>query len=221
MGIMERKARKREDLRREIIHAATELVENDGYENFSMRKLAQRIEYSPTTIYHYFKGKDDLLAEICEEVFAKFLKELTRLTSASTDPLERVRTASVHLAKFGLNYPNQYKLAFFTKKPGPCGMHDEFDKEYSMAGKTRFVLEEVIEDAVKGGRLAQKDTGSISAAITAICHGILALQLYSSGVSRGEGELIACVMIDSLLSEFQLPARTAGRKCIDFSCHDK
>jgi AcrR family transcriptional regulator len=218
---MESKARKREDLRREILHAAAELVDLDGYGTFSMRKLAQRIEYSPTTIYHYFKGKDDLLAAICDEIFANFFNQLTSLTAASTDPMERMRTACVFLVRFGLDNPKQYKLAFMTKRCAEYGMHNEFSTTDSMAGKVCFVLKDVIEDAVKGGRLSQRDTGTITAAITAICHGIFALQLYSPGVLRGEGESIACTMIDSLLSGFQLPARSAGRKCVDISCHDK
>lgn len=50
--------------RREILDAARELFINEGYEKFTMRKLAQKIGYSPTTIYIYFKGKDDLLLAI-------------------------------------------------------------------------------------------------------------------------------------------------------------
>jgi len=203
VGIIERKAWGREGLRREILHAATELVDKDGYENFSMRKLAQRIDYSPTTIYHYFKSKDDLLDAICEEVFAKFFKQLTRLKTASTDPSERVRRACAYLVKCGLNNPNQYKLAFLTKRCAEYGTKDEFNNKDSIAGKTYFALKEVIEDTIKGERLAQRDTGNITAAITAICHGIFALQLYSPGVLNGEGESIARTMIDSLLREYQ------------------
>ena len=55
MGIKERRAREKEQLRRQILSAARELFVNEGYENVSMRKIANKIEYSPTTIYLYFK----------------------------------------------------------------------------------------------------------------------------------------------------------------------
>ncbi len=53
MGTKERRTREKEELRRQIIAAARELFVNEGYENVSMRKIADKIEYSPTTIYLY------------------------------------------------------------------------------------------------------------------------------------------------------------------------
>ena len=57
MGVKERRAREKEQLRRQIIAAARELFVNEGYENVSMRKIADKIEYSPTMIYLYFKTR--------------------------------------------------------------------------------------------------------------------------------------------------------------------
>ena len=66
MGIPERKERAREDLRKRILAAAEELFVREGYEKVSMRKIARRIEYSPTTIYHHFKDKAELFACLLE-----------------------------------------------------------------------------------------------------------------------------------------------------------
>ena len=57
MGIKERQVRQKEVLRQDILDAARDLFIEEGYENTSMRKIAERIEYSPTTIYYYFKDK--------------------------------------------------------------------------------------------------------------------------------------------------------------------
>ena len=51
MGTKERRATEKEQLRHQILSAARELFVNEGYENVSMRKIAHKIEYSPTTIY--------------------------------------------------------------------------------------------------------------------------------------------------------------------------
>ena len=61
MGVQERRAREKKELRQEILDAAREMFVEDGYENVSMRKIAEKIEYSPTTIYLYFRDKADLL----------------------------------------------------------------------------------------------------------------------------------------------------------------
>ena len=67
MGIREKRAKYKEEFRREILDAARELFLSEGYEKFSMRRLAEKIGYSTPTIYLYFKDKDDLLFAICEE----------------------------------------------------------------------------------------------------------------------------------------------------------
>ena len=69
MGVMERKAREREELKQQILDAARELFVRDGYESVSMRKIADKIEYSPAAIYTYFKDKDEILDCLCEETF--------------------------------------------------------------------------------------------------------------------------------------------------------
>ncbi|MCC6839251.1 MAG: helix-turn-helix transcriptional regulator, partial [Flavobacteriales bacterium] len=55
MNIAARKAQEKEDLKRAILNAARELFLERGYDRTSMRMIAQRIAYSPTTIYIYFK----------------------------------------------------------------------------------------------------------------------------------------------------------------------
>ena len=81
----------KEDFRRQILDAARDFFVNEGYEKFSMRKLAEKIEYSPPTIYPYFKDKDDLLFAICEEIAERFFADLTNIRTAYSDPLESLR----------------------------------------------------------------------------------------------------------------------------------
>ena len=61
MGITERREREREEVRRKILDAARDLFATEGYENVTMRKIAEAIEYSPTAIYGHFEDKDDLV----------------------------------------------------------------------------------------------------------------------------------------------------------------
>ncbi len=91
MEAKEERAKYKKEFRREILDAARDLFVNEGFEKFSMCKLAEKIEYSPTTIYLYFKDKDDLLFAICEEVAERFFADLTAIRTAHTDPLESRR----------------------------------------------------------------------------------------------------------------------------------
>src|SRR4249920_3695592 len=69
MGIKERQHRDREAVRRAILDAARELFVAEGFQNVSIRKIAERIEYSPAAIYGYFPSKDDIFFALAEEGF--------------------------------------------------------------------------------------------------------------------------------------------------------
>ena len=60
MTITTRKERQKEELKGKILQAAKELFMEKGFEDTSIRNIAEKIEYSPTTIYLYFKDKDDI-----------------------------------------------------------------------------------------------------------------------------------------------------------------
>src|SRR5579864_374997 len=69
MGIKERQERDREAVQRSILDAARELFVTEGFQNVSLRKIAERIEYSPAAIYSYFASKDDIFFALAEEGF--------------------------------------------------------------------------------------------------------------------------------------------------------
>jgi len=64
MGVKEKRVKYNNEFRQEMVDAARELyifIYNKGYEKFMMRRPTETIGYSPTTLYIYFRGKDDLL----------------------------------------------------------------------------------------------------------------------------------------------------------------
>src|SRR5215470_5502817 len=75
MGTQERRERERQELRTKILDAARELFAAEGYDAVTMRKIAERIEYSATAIYQHFEDKDALLQELCRHDFREFAVE--------------------------------------------------------------------------------------------------------------------------------------------------
>ena len=74
MGISDRKEREKEEMRRRILESAKKLFLELGYEKTSVRAIAEDIEYSPATIYLYFKDKNELLFALHQEAFIEFSK---------------------------------------------------------------------------------------------------------------------------------------------------
>ena len=60
MGTKDRRARQRLNLRQQILDAARDILVREGYDGLSMRRVADRIDYSPTAIYLHFKDKQAL-----------------------------------------------------------------------------------------------------------------------------------------------------------------
>jgi AcrR family transcriptional regulator len=202
MGVKEKRAKHKEELRREILDSAREVFINDGYDGFSMRKLAEKIDYSPTTIYLYFKNKDDLLFAICEEFFANFFAELNHIRSVSQDPVETLRRAFLYLVEFGLKNPNQYKVIFFSK----CdvyGTHEEFVKKESMARNTYLVFTEMIRDCINAERFLELDEDVIAQVLATASHGLVTLILYRPDFLSSKGDVIARSLVDALLRGYQ------------------
>src|SRR6266478_3979469 len=117
MGVKERRARQKKFLRQEILDAASELFVRDGYENVSMRRIADRIEYSPTTIYLYFKDKAELLENICNETFSKLSQRLSRIMEQPGEPVERLKRGLIAYIEFGLENPHHYRSTFMMPIP--------------------------------------------------------------------------------------------------------
>ena len=94
MGSKQRVEREKETVSAAILQAARELFVEEGYRNVSMRKLAERIEYSPAAIYSYFPAKDDIFFALAEEGFRLLAPGGRSHSSRSTPtPSKRVRRA--------------------------------------------------------------------------------------------------------------------------------
>ena len=76
MGVKERRDRAKLQTREKILAAARELFIAEGYDGVSMRRIADKIEYSPTAIYIHFADKDQLFREICHEDFRRLAPSL-------------------------------------------------------------------------------------------------------------------------------------------------
>ena len=70
MGSKARRGREKENMRVSIMEAATKIILNEGYDNLTMRKLADAIEYTPTTIYSYYKDKAQIIDDIVLKIYS-------------------------------------------------------------------------------------------------------------------------------------------------------
>src|SRR5256714_12680489 len=115
MGIKERQERDREAVGRSILDAARELFVSEGYQNVSIRKIADRIEYSPAAIYSYFPAKDDIFFALAEEGFRILADQALASSQGVADPLDRLRRGLLGFYAFSKSHPEYFGLMFLDR----------------------------------------------------------------------------------------------------------
>jgi AcrR family transcriptional regulator len=111
MGIKERQDRERLAVRQAILDAARDLFVTEGYRNVSIRKIAERIEYSPAAIYSYFQSKDDIFYALAEEGFRR-LDFKVRSALGHQDPVQEVRACWWAYYEFSREQHEFFQLMF-------------------------------------------------------------------------------------------------------------
>lgn len=181
MGVKERRERAKSETRDKILDAARELFVTEGYEGVSMRKVADKIEYSPTAIYVHFADKNELFHELCREDFTR-LQQVMASTEMSSDPIERLRQIGRRYVDFGLHFPHHYVFMFMT--PHPAHEPDEQDRE--IIGNPEVdayaLLKWAVQDAINRGcfREEVQDAELVSQTLWASVHGVISLTIAKS-----------------------------------------
>ena len=174
MGPRERREREREEIRTRILDAARELFVSEGVESVTMRRIADRIEYSPTAIYFHFRDKDALLAELCDCDFRTFSLNFQKVATIA-DPVERLRAAGRLYVEFGLKNPSHYRLMFMTpKNPGSKTIDKGNPEEDAYA-----FLKAIIADVKAHGRLRDEyaDIDLAAQVVWSAIHGVVSLEI--------------------------------------------
>jgi AcrR family transcriptional regulator len=204
MGIKERKEKQKDKLRREILAAARELFVEHGYESVSMRKVAEKIEYSPTTIYLYFKDKQDLLINLCEETFAQLHQSLEKIENASGDLLVCLRKGMRAYIEFGLQHPSDYMLVFVTPPEQQVPeIADEYKYEGSMGQRAFSHLESMVTQCIAQGKIKKGDPATISQTIWASLHGLTSLLISHKDFPFVAQEKLINSVINTLIKGLQ------------------
>ena len=172
MGVQERRAREREEVRGEILDAARGLFVREGYENVSIRKIADKIEYSPGTIYLYFKDKADIFDTLCEQTFSKLDRRLRAIVADRDDPIEKLKRAGRAYAEFAAENPNEYLVTFVLPPERKAGENPRVET----SGMACFSnLRQLVLQCVEHDRLRVTDVEEISQALWACIHGVATL----------------------------------------------
>jgi AcrR family transcriptional regulator len=194
MGIAERRSRERTELRQEILDAARRIFVDEGFDALTMRKLAEAIEYSPTTIYAYFKDKSELVQAICDEGFAVLTVRLQTVTQRALRPIEHLEAGLRTYIDWALDHPSHYYVTFVVSAGR---VTYEFE---GSAGQRAFeYLRQCVGGCMGAGEIRRADVDATAQALWAATHGLVVLLITDKHFPFVERQRLIDRLIETLI----------------------
>ena len=180
MGIRERRQRQRQELRSGLLAAAREIATNEGWGAVTIRRIAERIEYSPPVLYEYFDSKEDLLLELVRIGYAEQLGAVKSAREASDDPEEALLGMTRAWCRFAFDSPDLYQVMY-----GLGGVSFPVPELRKEGEKIAEAMERAIEEVLK--KYGKDDTGVREKVVLGwgTLHGLVALAM-AGRVAGGE-----------------------------------
>ena len=176
------------DLRRALIDATADLIDEQGPGGFSLREVARRAEVSPAAPSHHFGDARGLLTAVAVEGFERMLEAMERIDA--DDPYDRLVEHARSYVDLAFRAPGHMAVMF------RHDLIDTSDPTYrTIAPRTFDLVSQAVADAV--GTTSDVDVEAATKTVWATCHGIA--HLYSGPHSRSSRSLEANPDVDHLV----------------------
>jgi AcrR family transcriptional regulator len=205
----QRRERERQELRTKIFDVARELFASQGYEAVTLRKVAEAINYSPTTIYLYFEDKESLIREIVSHDFKDYAKEFSACTQVD-DPWQKLLCAGRAYVNWGIAHPYHYRMMFMSFSASP-----EADKKFiepledDSIHETYVLLQSIVREAIAKGCFHPdfSDVDLVVQMLWAGMHGIVSMH-----IAEGRDVQISWKSVEEI-TEAMMNAFMRGLQC--------
>lgn len=173
VSITARREQHKEELRRLILDTAERLfVEAGSYDSVSMRKIAREINYSATTIYLYFKDKDELFQALLRETFRQ-LSRTVAMAVTDPDPLIGLYQAMRACVSFGLEHSEHYRLLFMVRP----SLRDSQSGRRQIGEETFNLLKHQAALCINAGRVQETQADILAQGAWSVVHGLTSMLL--------------------------------------------
>jgi AcrR family transcriptional regulator len=199
MSVKERRVRHKTLLRQEILDAARDILVREGYEGLSMRKVAERIDYSPTAIYLHFTDRDDLVLCVCEQLMGGLVKELQQVADRNANPLVALQKGLRRYVEFGLRHPQHYLATFGIPHGHDPGKDPRYQQPETMAMQAFGFLQRLVGECVKQKKIPKVDVHNASCALWAGVHGITSLLIVMPNFQWGHRDKVVSQLVRMLV----------------------
>ncbi len=132
MASKDRILRQKEETRKNILDAAYGIAKEEGWNGLSMRKIADRIEYTAPIIYEYFSNKEAILSELTGWGFNMLSRALEKAKATSENPREQLKAMWMAYWEFAFTDTEMYQVMFGVQINCCAGQCEAADSPYKL-----------------------------------------------------------------------------------------
>lgn len=185
MGIKERKQQEKSEMRELIQKTAMNLFLDKGFENITIRHIAEKIDYSPATIYLYFKNKDDILYTLRRVGFEELYRRQKNSLKLK-DPMKRLLRQGEAYISFALENPEYYDLMFMMRGP-TTGIKEMNCKDIGL--ESYEMLKNNVKECMESGLFPDTNIDVAAFSLWSYVHGIASLLIRDRGIMFPQEEI--------------------------------
>ena len=189
------------NVRAELLHAAVEILNEDGPDALQTRKIAGAAGTSTMAVYTHFGGMPALIAAVAEEGLRQFDAAMT--TTPTSDPVADLIATGIAYRRYAIERPHMYRLMFGSTSAHGINApaHDvltlslaEINDHYpSFAHVVRGVHRSMLAGRIAAGSSSDDATVvAIAAQFWASIHGFVMLEL--AGYYGAQGSAVRPVL---------------------------
>ncbi len=112
MGSKERIARLKDETRNNILDASLDIVKEEGWQSLSMRKIADKIEYTAPIIYEYFANKEGILLELTRKGYLILTADVKKAMNKSEESAQQLEYMWIAYWNFAFENKELYQLMY-------------------------------------------------------------------------------------------------------------
>jgi AcrR family transcriptional regulator len=156
-----------------IARAARRLLDKEGAEGVTMRRVASAVGITPMALYRHYPNRDGLLNTLSDDGFVELAAKLAQLRLTDGIDYQLLQILDVFL-DHAFDHPRLFELMFLTKREGARQYPEDFRTRQS---PTANVSADVITSAMESGCLRKDDVWEIVFETGALMHGLVMLYL--------------------------------------------
>ena len=196
MASKDRILRQKEETRKNILDAAYTIAKEEGWQSLSMRKIADKIEYTAPIIYEYFSNKDAILQELTLKGFISLTKDLEKAKSLSEDPAEQLEKMWMAYWNFAFADKELYQVMYGVQMNCCSGKCAATENPYNL-------FTGVIAEIMKNQNPSKEVIKQKYFTFFSVIHGLVSVNMIGNGLATITNDQILKDAIGGIIKSIQ------------------